>query len=197
MSLIETIKQRVLHSKRGQPFTAKELSELGSRNAIDQALSRLASERTIERVKRGVYVRPKQSPVIGPLPVSAEKVTKKVVKARGEKLQVSGAEAANRLGLTTQVPTKLVYWTNGPTRTVKVEKQEVQLKHVSPSKLLGAGTEAGLAIAALHHLSREDVTPEVIEHLRTILTIETKTRLRRMVTRVPAWMSQALLQISA
>lgn len=195
MTLMETIRKKVRHRKRGEPFTAKEMSTLGSRASVDQALSRLAKGHVIQRVGRGVYVRPKESPLLGQLPVSAVQVAKAVARARQEKLQLSGAEAANRLGLTTQVPARTIYLTDGPSRVVRVGKQEVELRHAASRKLIGAGTEGGLVISALYYLGREGVTAEVIANLQKSLSSVTRKQLLRLLPHVPTWMGQALRSI--
>ncbi|GMU52632.1 MAG: hypothetical protein AMXMBFR33_17780 [Candidatus Xenobia bacterium] len=192
---METVRQKVRHRRRGEPFTAKEMSSLGNRASVDQALSRLVKDRVIERVGRGVYVRPKESPLLGRLPVSAVQVAKAVARARQEKLQLSGAEAANRLGLTTQVPARTIYLTDGPSRIIRVGKQEVELKHAASTKLVGAGTEGGLVISALYYLGREAVTPEVIGKLQGSLSFVIKNQLLRLLPHVPSWMGQSLRAI--
>jgi len=67
----------------------------------------------------------------------------------GSRVQISGARAANLLGLTDQVPAQLVYLTDGPAHCVKIGAQTIQLKPARPSRFPGAGTPAGLALQAI------------------------------------------------
>src|SRR5262245_49748254 len=68
---MDTIANRILaRAKRhgaGWVFSAKHLSDLGDRAAVDQALSRLARDRRIRRVTRGLYDLPRIHPALGPL----------------------------------------------------------------------------------------------------------------------------------
>jgi len=104
MSVTETISNRIKHMPKGKPFAGALFATLGTRASVDKALSRLVHRGALERVTRGVYMRPKQSQFTGknvlPSPIAVMEV---VAKARGETIQIHGAEAVRRLGLSTQV----------------------------------------------------------------------------------------------
>jgi hypothetical protein len=99
----------------GRPVTAKSLLQLGTRAAIDQALSRLTRQGKLMRSGRGMYVRPIESR-FGTRAPSPEKVITETARLRGETVAPDGAAAANRLGLTTQVPMRTIYLTSGRSR---------------------------------------------------------------------------------
>ena len=102
--------------------------EFGSREAIDVTLHRLAKQGVIRRLARGLYDLPKEHPVLGTLMPSAEAVAQAVAGRDRTRLQPAGANAANMLGLTTQVPAKMVFMTDGPARTVKIGPMTIQLR---------------------------------------------------------------------
>ena len=102
----------------GAPLVAKELLHLGSRAAVDQALSRLVQRGALLRAGRGLYVLPVESR-FGTRAPSAAKVVEGLANQRGETIVPHGAAAANALGLTTQVPMRAVYLTSGPSRRLK------------------------------------------------------------------------------
>src|SRR5271155_2818631 len=104
---------------RGSVFVPADFLDLGSREAIDIVLHRLARKGTIRRLARGVYDFPKQHPVLGLLSPSADAVAKALAGRDRTRLQPAGAYAANALGLSEQVPANLVFLTDGPARTVK------------------------------------------------------------------------------
>src|ERR1043166_5261935 len=103
----------------GALIGAKEFLHLGSRAAVDQALKRLHGPKELMRVGRGVYVRPVKTR-FGMRAPAAEKVVERIAATRAETIAPHGAAAANALGLTTQVPTKLVYLTSGPNRRLRL-----------------------------------------------------------------------------
>ena len=141
---MNTIANKILaRAKRhgaGWVFSAKHLTDLGDRAAIDQALSRLAKDGGIRRLARGLYDWPRIHPVLGPLSPNLDAVAAAAAEQAGHRLQISPARAANVFGLSSQVPAKAVYLTDGSSRRIKIGNQVVYLKHAGPRALLGAGT---------------------------------------------------------
>ena len=194
-SVMEAVRKRISRLPRGAPFSTSEFLGVGSRVAVHQALSRLTRAGKIARLARGIFVKPKRSAVLGNLTVPAVKVVEAAVRSSHSRLQISGAEAANRLGLSTQVPGQAVYLTDGPSRVIRFGRQEIVLRHRSPKSLIGIGTEAGQVIEALRYLGKGHLTVEHIEHLRNSLCTNTKVDLRRFSTQAPLWMERFLRQI--
>lgn len=190
MSITRTISEKINEIPRGQPFTNSSLQEYGTRAAVDQALSRLARSKEIVRVARGVYVRPQRSELLGkPIMPRPEEVVRVMAEAEGTTLQVHGAEAARRLGLTTQMPTQLVFLTNGRSKTVRVGKSTVQLKHAAQNKLALAGQPAGLALVALLYLGKEHADVEIVDRIRRQLPQEEFEALLGVRSLMPGWLN--------
>jgi len=191
MSVTENIRKKVLHRPRGEPFTSRRFLKLGSRAAVDQALSRLVKEGVISRVARGVFVRPKKSRFVENVLPEISRVMGVIAKSNGETIQVHGAEAARRFKLSTQMPTTPVFYTSGPSREIQIGKQRVKLIHTSsPRKLQYAGQKTGLALSALWYLGKENVTPEVIQQIQAGLSEKEFKQLR--TCNMPAWMRSAI-----
>ena len=66
-SVSKQIVKRIRGKGMGFVFTPKDFLDLGSRAAVDQALSRLTRRGTIRRLGRGLYDYPRVSPHLGPL----------------------------------------------------------------------------------------------------------------------------------
>ena len=194
-SVMEAVKTKVSKRRRGEPFSAVELGEIGSRAAVHQALSRLARAKKIERVARGIFVKPRVSPILGNLAVPAAKIVEAAVRVSKSRLELSGAEAANRLGLSTQVAAKTVYLTDGPSRTIHIGQQEVELRHRSAKSLIGIGSEAGHVIQALRHLGKQAITSKSVEQLKKTLPNKSKEELLKLIRQAPFWMTPWLRQI--
>lgn len=165
----------------------------GNRAAVDQALARLVKAGILSRPARGVYVRSKKDPFIGDVPPEPMKVAEALAKEFGGAVQVHGAEAARRLGFSTQVPAQPIYYTSGPNRRFHLGRVEVTLKHVSPRKLTLAGRMAGVALTALWYLGKDVVTPQTIEHVRARLAPEEFEILRAASHAMPGWMHDAFI----
>ncbi|HNR77094.1 MAG TPA: DUF6088 family protein, partial [Parvularculaceae bacterium] len=106
----------------------------------------------------------------------------------GARLQISGARAANALGLSTQVPAKTVYLTDGPTRQAVIGRRVVELKHAGTKRMVGAGAASGVVIQALRHLGADAIDDGVIAKLRRVLSDEDKKALKRDGRHAPAWL---------
>ncbi|MEZ6034560.1 MAG: DUF6088 family protein [Planctomycetaceae bacterium] len=139
---------------------------MGSREAVDVALHRLVRQGVIRRLARGIYDLPKEHPVLGPLEPSAEAIARALAGRDRTRLQPAGAYAANTLGLSEQVPAKIVFLTDGPARTVKVGLTTIQLRRTTPKNMETAGRLSGLLIQALRELGQDHVTPARIAHLK-------------------------------
>lgn len=188
----QLIRKRIEETPAGEPFTPAAFIECGTRASIDQTLSRLVKAGVIERIARGVFVRSEVSRFVGKVSPSPMKVAETIAKAMGAVVQVHGAEAAQRLELTTQVPTQPVFSTTGPSKRIRVGSMEIRLQHVSPRKLALAGRPAGLALAALWYLGKNEVTPSMIEKIRRKLSASEFEALKSVKGAMPGWMSDAI-----
>ena len=131
----------------GSVFVPSDFLDLGSREAVDLALHRLARKGTIRRLARGVYDLPKEHPVLGLLAPAADAVARTLAGRDRTRLQPAGAYAANILGLSEQVPAKAVFLTDGPSRTVKIGPTTIQLRRTTPRNMEAAGRPPDASIA--------------------------------------------------
>ncbi len=110
------ILRRIQGRKRGWVFTPDSFMDIGTRRAVDLALMRYRDSGLIRQLARGLYDYPKIVPRLGPLHPSTDDIASALAGRDTARLQPSGAYAANLLGLSTQVPMKVVYLTDGRTR---------------------------------------------------------------------------------
>lgn len=197
MTVTKNILQRIQRKGRGNVFTARDFVDLGSRAAVDQALSRLARRGVVRRLRRGLFDYPKVSKRLGVLSPSPDSVAGALARQTGSKVQVSGARAANLLGLTDQVPAKLVYLTDGPNRKARVGNQHIVLRHASSRNLAGLGRPTGIVFQALRYLGRKGVTKDTVRQLRAMLTRKQIEELQRDTLISPDWTRKVIQQIEA
>jgi len=190
LSTAKSIRQHILRVRRGEPFTNKQLLKLGPRTSVDKTLSRLVKEGLIQRIARGVFMRPKESRFIGKIMPDVSRVVAVMAKDHGETIQVHGAEAARQFKLSTQVPTTPVFYTSGPSRKLKIGKLSVSLKHTSHRKLLLAGKRSGIALSALWYLGKDNVNGKTLNAIQAGLSIEEFETLKN--TDMPIWMASAI-----
>ncbi len=122
------------------------------------------------------------------------KVVKTIAKTTGAIVQVHGAEAARRLGLTTQVPMKAVFVTSGPSKRIRVGNMEIRLQHICQRKLALADRPAGLALSVMWYLGKTEVTPVLVEKIRRKLGASEFEVLMSATSSMPAWMRDAIFR---
>ena len=190
------LKSRIYGGGRGSVFTPNDFLDIGGRDAVDKVLSRLAVKGTIRRLAWGLYDYPREHPELGMLSPDIQKVAKALAGKDRIRLQPAGAYATNLLGLSEQVPAKVVFFTDGTSRTVKIGRQEIQLRHTTPKNMEAAGRLSGLLIQALRHLGKEHITPARVEHLKRTLPAKERQRLLKDIPLAPAWMHPLFRELS-
>lgn len=176
--------------------TPGHFARLGGRAAIDKALSRLVAARRMRRVARGLYDIPRRSkrvPVTWP---SVESVVRAVARRDRVRVQPTGAYAANRLGLTTQVPMRVVFLTDGPTHEISLGKLRVTFKHTTPRNMATAGRISGLVIQAMRWFGQKHVDEDVIETLRRTLDEDARRQLAADVQFAPVWIADVMRRVA-
>lgn len=142
----DKVVKRIYGHHRGWVFSKANFLDLGSPSAVSKSLERLAQRKTIRRLARGLYDYPKKHPSLGDLPANYEQIGKALAGKDCLRIQPSGAYAANLLGLTEQVPAKIVFLNDGANRTIKIARQSIILKRTTPKNMATAGRISGLVI---------------------------------------------------
>lgn len=195
-SIDAKVLSRIKAAGLGQVFTPRNFLDLGSREAIDQALSRYARAGTLRKVSRGLYQLPKAHPTLGSVPTSTEAIAEAIKGRDAVRLQPAGAYAANMLGLSEQVPVRALFLTDGPTRRVKIGKREILLKHTTPRFMATAGRPSGLVIQALRWLGQRHVDESTVRKLRRNLKPEDRANLIKDAHLAPAWIAAIFRQLA-
>lgn len=190
-SIDSKVLARMRERGAGQVFTPAEFLDLGSRNAIDLTLSRHVRAGTIRRVARGLYGLP-QMTRFGESGPTIDAVAVALSGRDQSRLQPAGAHAANVLGLSTQVPMRVVFLTDGRSRRVQFGKQQIVLKHTTPRQMATAGRISGTVIQALRWLGKRNVDDRIIRSLRRRLTQADTQQLVADIRYAPAWIADVI-----
>ncbi len=111
------------------------------------------------------------------------------------KIQPSGAYAANLLGLSDQVPAKVVFLTDGSHRKIQIGKRSIVLKRTTPKNMATAGKISGLVIQALRFIGQENIDDKVIGILKRRLSAKDKQILAADIRYVPAWVEKVVRRL--
>lgn len=195
-SIDSQILSRIAAAGKGAVFTPRQFLDLGSREAVDKALSRHARTGTLRKLARGLYDLPQTHPRLGELATSSDAIAAALKGRDAIRLQPTGAYAANILGLSDQVPMRLVFLTDGPSRRVTVGNREIVLKRTTPRNMATAGRASGLVIQALRWLRKDNVDEKAVAKLRRNLKPEDKATLLADAHLAPAWISAIFHQLA-
>ncbi|WP_063621683.1 DUF6088 family protein [Bradyrhizobium sp. Ec3.3] len=137
-------------SQSTKVWTARDFADIGTRSAIDVALHRLQSNKRIRRIDHGLYDVPHTNQLTKKLsPPDYKSVIQAVARRDGSKVLVDGITAANNLGLTNAVPSKVVVWTDARVKPIKLDRMIIEFKQVAPSRLVWANRPAAQVVQAL------------------------------------------------
>jgi len=189
------IVSRIYGHGRGWCFTPKNFADLGSTESVRVKLFRLAKQKIIRRLAKGLYDYPEEHKQLGLLSPSPDAVAEALAYHDRIRVQPTGAYAANLLGLSEQVPAKVVYLTEGRARRVKLGNREILLKQTTPQHMVTAGRISGTVIQALRYIGKDRLTPEHVRALRRKLNAADKKCLKADLIHTPAWMHKCLRQI--
>ncbi|HNW08272.1 MAG TPA: DUF6088 family protein [Verrucomicrobiota bacterium] len=196
----QPIDKAILRSVRSRPggsvFSARHFADLGGQDAIRKALSRLVKAGKIRRIRRGLYDLPRSNPIVGQTAPDIMATVRVLMDGSHAQWQFTGAYAANALGLSDQVPAKIIILTDGVPRKVSLGKLTLIFRRAAPRNLLGAGTRAGLVIQALRYLKGSPDVAKHVDRLKRDLDASTKKDLASLNSKLVVWMRPLVRQIT-
>lgn len=194
-SIQVAVKNRITDHGRGWCFTPMHFSDLGSDASIRKALSQLQKHDVIRRLAQGVYDYPKMHDVLGLIPPDLNEVAKAIAEKNGVQIQPAGAYAANLVGLSVQVPGRIIFLTEGPSRRVKIGNQEIIFKKATKKVMSSAGTREGLLIQALKNLGKDHIDQTARMQISKFLKGSTEKEVRQNMKFAPAWIRTLVFEI--
>lgn len=194
--MIETTENQVLdkvsRSARGTVFFADNFINIANAKTVAKSLERLVQSGKLHRVATGMYVRPVDDEIIGTVIPSIEEIAAAIAKRDKSRTVPTGSYALYKLGLTTQVPLNVVYYTDASPRKIKVGQQTITFKKASARNLAAIGDISKLAIQALRTIGKGNVTNEDLRIIRERLKDEKPYRLQHDLKVAPEWIRQLL-----
>lgn len=171
----------------GTIFFLQDIQVEGSDAAIRKITAQLVKEKVIIRMAKGIYVYPKKDPLLGTLKPSLEDIANAIARRDKLRLQPTSALALNKLGLSTQIPMKQVYFIDGTQRTIAIGKGTIMFKQRSPRRVAQKSYLVALVIAAIEELGIDGLTKEIKEKLKKTLAQEEKKTILEDALTAPVW----------
>jgi hypothetical protein len=190
------VKNAIINKGRGKIFFSKDFMPYGTNVAVRHTLSRLCKEEMIVRLSAGIYLYPKVHKQLGMLYPSIENIAKAIAKQDKARLIPTGVYALNALGLSTQVPMKVVFLTDGTPRVIKIGgKASIYFKKTIPKYLSFKGKITVLVIFALKEIGKENVSDVHLQKIKTALSHELPKYIMNDAALAPEWISDVILKL--
>lgn len=132
---------------------------------------------------------------MGELIPGVEEVAAMIAKKEKIHIAPSGADAMNKLGLSTQVPMKLVYLTDGPPRKFKIGNLEVRFKATTPKRLSRKGKISSLVILALEETSLQQIDDLTKIKIKGLLEQEDPKKLKHDLSLAPGRVNDFIVNL--
>jgi hypothetical protein len=193
-SVSHIIEQKINRFKPGQVFLPSDFKELGTSTSIRKTLSRLVESGQVERMGQGIYVIPKNHKVFGKVLPSMEQLAEALAKKEHVKIKPSGQYALNKVGLSSQVPMRLVYLTTGNSKRIQIGKNAIIFKSTTAKKLSMRGDITSLLFLGLEGLDLQKLSPTQMERIMELLKHESPENLKYNLRLVPSRLSDFVVK---
>lgn len=193
-SIIGQIQARVKRSKSGQIFLPSDFKDLGTSAAIRKALSRLVEQKILIRMGQGIYVTAVHDKVFGEVLPSIEEIATSIAKKEHVKIMLTGQHALNKIGLSTQVPMKLVFLTNGTKKNINIGKSSIIFQPTTSKKLAMLGSISSLLFLGLEELDLKQLSKSEIEKIISLLKKEDTKKLKHDLKLAPTKISDFVIK---
>jgi hypothetical protein len=185
---------KIRKAARGSLFFTEDFLSFGSAKAVSKVLERLVISNELQRVARGIYARLASDPYLGRLNPTTEDIAEAIRRRDKARIIPTGSLALNALGLSTQVPINVVYYTDGSARKIELGNQRIVFKKTSPKNLSAIGKISSLVILALKEIGQGNVTEEELKIILSHLKKEDPYRLEHDIKIAPEWIRKIMRQ---
>lgn len=192
ISIDDQILTKIKKAKGGSLFFIDDFVAFGNAKAVGKAMERLVKSGELHRVAKGIYVRPVKDKVLGIVLPGIEDIAEAIRKRDKARIVPTGSYAMYKLGLTTQVPMNVVYYTDSTPRKVKVGRQTINFKRASARNLSAIGDISKLVIQALKTIGKDKVTEEELKKIGELLKQEKPFHLQYDLKIAPEWIRKLL-----
>ena len=184
------IETKVLKSSRGKLFFADDFTKYGSPDNIRQVLSRLVKEEILLRIAQGIYLKPKKDPLLGIIYPNIEDIAKEIAARDKARIAPTGVLALYLLGLTTQIPLKAVYLTDGSQREIKIGKRTIKFKKTAPKSFAVKDDLLHLIVQAFKETGQKEVSADFLSKIKLHVVKLKDNVLHTQLKYAPVWIQK-------
>ena len=180
--------------QKGSILFVDDFLDFGNPESIKKALFRIKEKGLLISLAHGIYLYPKTDKSLGVLYPSVEEIAIAIARRDKARIIPTGIYALNKLGLSTQIPLKAVFLTDGASRSIKIGKRTITFKRTSPKNLLVKGEICGLVIQALRTIGKSKLNNDILLKIKNILRKEKKENIIQSAKLAPSWINKILME---
>ena len=181
---------------RGWAFSSSDLMHILNRQQIDNVLSDLMKKEKIRRVCRGMYDYPKYSTLLKQeLSPDIDQVARAFARKFNWRIEPSGESALNLLGLSTQVPGKYIYLSDGPNRSYLIGNTSLEFKKRVLKEIGFKHARSSLIVQALRSLGKDNTSEEIILSIQKQVDDKSCTKILKDTKGVTDWIYEIIKKI--
>jgi len=192
-SLEKQIEKYLKSRRRGKLYFTPDFHNIVPESATRMALSRLVRSKTLIRLAQGIYYYPKTDQKTGvTLLPSIEDIAEALAKRDRARIVPTGAYAMNKLGLSTQMPMKIVFLTDNIPRRIKVGRTWITFQKAATKNFAYKSYVTMLASFALSEIGKNNVAQQDIAMIASTLLQEDKEKIKKDMSLMPAWIRKII-----
>lgn len=186
------IENKILKSSRGELFFADDFKSFATPENIRLTLFRMENDGLIERLAHGIYIKPKKDPLLGTMYPNIGEIAKEIAKRDKARIAPTGVMAQYLLGLTTQVPLKAVYLTDGSQREVKIGNRTIKFKRTVPKSFAIKDELLHLIVQAFKEKGQQEITEDFLETIKKAVNKLDEKVMQYQVVYAPVWIQKQI-----
>lgn len=186
------IKKKIKRSSFGEIFFLDNFTKYGSSENIRKVFSRLEQEGLVERLAHGIYIKPKKDPLLGTIYPTTEEIAKQIAQRDKARIAPTGVLAEYLLGISTQVPLKAVYLSDGSQREIKIGNRTIQFKRTVPKSFAIKNNLLHLIVQAFKELGQKQITKEFINKIQPSILQLNNDVIQKQLKYAPVWIQKEI-----
>ncbi len=190
------IKNKILNrikEKNYGAFTSADFIDIDNYKLISKTLERLEDEKIISRARRGVYYLPKYNKTFNMYSVyNINDIALAIARQFNIVIIPSGNYALNIIGLSTQVPSKYIYITNGSYNEYDVGNNKIYFKHSTSREITNLPYKILVSIQALKTIGKDNIDDNIRNKISNFLSNDDKKYLKNNNLRITSWIYDEL-----
>ncbi|WP_434335180.1 DUF6088 family protein [Mycoplasma capricolum subsp. capricolum] len=196
MSYTSQIQDRIDSFRSGKVFISNDFLDIASNETVRRTLNKLAHEHKIRRIMNGFYYNPEYSELIHEYEMfTINELAFSIARKYNWEIAPFGIACLNILGLSTQVPAKMIYVSNGKNKTYKIQKREIEFKKVNNKEISNMSLKTKIVIQAIKEIGKNELNQKDINKIQNQLSDTEKQNLLKEAKNTTAWIYEYIKKI--